>query len=135
MKHYSKDHEWVQIEDEVATMGITEYAANELEDVTFVELPEVGANFDQGEAMAVVESVKAASDVFAPVSGKVIEVNEALADSPELVNESPEEDGWFCKLEDIDEGEFDNLMNYIEYQKYVEEEKGDEEEDQEEDEE
>ncbi len=135
MKFYSKEHEWVEITGGVATIGISSYAANELGDVTFVELPETGTQFEQGEAMLVVESVKAAEDVFAPVSGKVIEVNEELVDNPEIVNESPEEEGWFCRLEGADEAELDNLMVHEDYRQYIEEvlatneEEGDEEDD------
>ncbi len=121
MKFYSKEHEWVEIAGAVATIGISSYAANELGDVTFVELPEIGTQFEQGEAMLVVESVKAAEDVFAPVSGKVIEVNEDLVDNPERVNESPEEEGWFCRLEGADEAELDNLMTHEDYEQYIEE--------------
>lgn len=119
MKYYSKEHEWVEIAGGVATMGITSYAANELGDVTFVEFPEIGTQFEQGEAMVVVESVKAAEDVFAPVSGRVIEVNEELVDNPEIVNESPEEEGWFCRLEGADEAELDNLMIHLDYEHYI----------------
>jgi glycine cleavage system H protein len=121
MKHYSKEHEWVEIVGGVATVGITSYAAKELGDVTFVEFPEIGSEFEQGDAMVVVESVKAAEDVFAPVSGKVIEVNEELTDNPELVNVSPAEEGWFCRLGGADEAELDNLLTHEEYQQYIEE--------------
>lgn len=122
MKHYSKDHEWVEITGEVAKVGISQYAAHELGDVTYVELPEMGAEFEQGDAMAVVESVKAASDVYAPVTGTVSAINEKLIDNPETVNHFPETEGWFCKLEEIDETDLDNLMTGEEYEKYVEEE-------------
>jgi glycine cleavage system H protein len=125
MKYYSKEHEWVEIEDGIATVGITVFAAEELGDVTYVELPPIGEEFEQGEAMCVIESVKAASDVFAPLTGKVGTINESLADSPELVNESPEEDGWICKLDDVDEAETDNLMSLNDYNQYIADEKGD----------
>lgn len=119
MKHYTEEHEWVEVEDGVATMGISEYAARELGDITFVELPEKGSEFGQGDVLSVVESVKAASDVFAPVSGRVVATNRMLADRPELVNESPEEDGWICKLGEVDETELENLMTEAEYRQMV----------------
>ena len=119
MKHYTEEHEWVEVEDGVATMGISEYAARELGDITFVELPENGSEYGQGDVLSVVESVKAASDVFAPVSGRVIATNRMLADRPELVNESPEEDGWICKLGEVDETELENLMTEAEYRQMV----------------
>lgn len=96
---YTEDHEWVKVDGDTATVGITGYAAEQLGDVVFVELPEVGANYDKGADMAVVESVKAASDVYAPVSGEVLEANEKLADTPETVNEAPEGDGWFARID------------------------------------
>ncbi|MEE8402497.1 MAG: glycine cleavage system protein GcvH [Candidatus Hydrothermarchaeaceae archaeon] len=119
MKYYSKEHQWAEIADQTATVGITKHAADELGDITFVELPEIGDEFEQGEEMFVIESVKAASDVFSPLSGKVTAVNEDLVDSPETVNDSPEANGWFCKLEEIDEAELDNLMSYSEYCGYI----------------
>jgi len=119
MKYYSEEHEWVEVEEGVATIGITEYAAHELGDITFVELPEKGSGFGQGDVLCVVESVKAASDVFAPVSGRVTATNRILVDRPELMNESPEEDGWICKLADVDESELDNLMSETEYRQMV----------------
>ncbi len=134
MKHYSKEHEWVEIDEETATVGITTFAAEELGDVTYVELPPVGEEFEQGEAMCVIESVKAASDIYAPLSGRVAVINEALADNPELVNESPEEEGWICKLEEVDERETENLMSFGDYNDYIEEEKGEEFEDDQEEE-
>lgn len=96
--HYTKDHEWLCLEDNVATIGITDHAQDSLGDITFVELPEVGANFGAGEAFGVVESVKAASDLFMPVKGEVLEINEDLLDAPEQVNESPYENGWMIKI-------------------------------------
>ena len=119
MKYYTEEHEWVEVEEEVATVGISEYAARELGDITFVELPEQGSEFGQGDVLTVVESVKAASDVFAPVSGRVISANRILADRPELMNESPEEDGWICKLADVDEKELENLMTDAEYRQMI----------------
>jgi len=95
---FTKDHEWVRIDGDVATVGITTHAQDQLGDITFVELPEVGRSVDKGDAFAVVESVKAASDVYAPVAGEVIEVNGALDESPQLVNEAAESDGWFARI-------------------------------------
>jgi glycine cleavage system H protein len=120
MKYYSKEHQWAEIADQTATVGISKYAVDELGDITFVELPEIGDKFEQGEEMFVIESVKAASDVFSPLSGKVTAINEDLVDNPETDNDSPEENGWFCKLEKIDETELDNLMSYSEYCDYIE---------------
>jgi len=134
MKHYSKEHEWVEIDEGTATMGITTFAAEELGDVTYVELPQVGDEFEQGEAMCVIESVKAASDIYAPLSGRVTAVNEELAENPEIINESPEEEGWSCKLEDVDERETENLLSFGDYNEYIEEEKGEDFEDDEEEE-
>ncbi|OYW95443.1 MAG: glycine cleavage system protein H, partial [Caulobacterales bacterium 32-67-6] len=92
---FTKDHEWVSLDGDVATIGITAYAAEQLGDVVFVETPEVGKSVTAGEGLAVVESVKAASDVYAPLSGEVLEANAALAEAPETVNQAPESDGWF----------------------------------------
>ena len=96
---YTKEHEWVRVDGEIATVGISEHAQEQLGDVVFVELPEVGRQVSRGDAMAVVESVKAASDVYAPIGGEVVEVNAALNDDPALVNSGAEGAGWFCKLE------------------------------------
>lgn len=112
---YTKDHEWVTVDGDIATMGITQFAAEALGDVVFVELPEVGATFKQGADMAVVESVKAASDVYAPVSGEITEVNDALGDAPETVNEGPESGGWFCRMKLANAGELDALMDRAAY--------------------
>ncbi|MBK8196942.1 MAG: glycine cleavage system protein GcvH [Acidobacteria bacterium] len=108
---YTKDHEWVTVHNDLATVGITHYAENALGDIVFVELPDVGKEFKQGDDMAVVESVKAASDVYAPISGKVIEVNAVLNEKPETVNESPRESGWFCVLEIKDGAQIAGLMD------------------------
>ncbi len=118
---YTKDHEWVRVEGAVCTVGITSFAAEQLGDVTYVELPEVDAAAKQGEVVAAVESVKAASDVYAPVSGRVAAINEALDAQPELVNASPYGDGWFFKLADVEEGELADLMDAAAYEAYVEE--------------
>ena len=108
---YTEDHEWVTVHGDLATVGITRFAAEQLGDVVFVEVPEVGKVVKRGDDMAVVESVKAASDVYAPMSGKVIEANTALAEAPEKVNEHPESEGWFCVIEYSDGSETKGLMD------------------------
>lgn len=116
---FSKEHEWVRVEGNVGVVGITTYAADQLGDVTFVELPRVGKEVKQFEALAGIESVKAASDIYAPVSGKVVEINEALDATPELVNESAEENAWLAKIEIADEADLKNLMSREAYEEYV----------------
>jgi glycine cleavage system H protein len=116
---YTKEHEWVRAEGELATMGISDHAQEQLGDVVFVELPPVGKRVGRNDALAVVESVKAASDVYAPVGGEVVEVNEALNDEPALVNSGAESSGWFCRLKLADPGELDQLMDAAAYQAYV----------------
>ncbi len=118
---YTKDHEWVRVIDGTARIGITEYAQNELGDVVFVELPAPELIVEEGEGFAVVESVKAVSDIYAPVSGTVKAVNEALEDSPELVNESPFDEGWIAELEINDESQLKDLMTADEYDALLEE--------------
>lgn len=118
-RYFTEDHEWIDVDGETATVGITEYAQSQLGDIVFVEVPEEGKAVSKGDDAAVVESVKAASDVYAPVSGTVIEGNEALADNPALVNEDPEGEGWFFKLTLSDTSELDSLMNDSAYQDYV----------------
>jgi glycine cleavage system H protein len=117
---YTKEHEWARLDGDVATVGISDYAQEQLGDVVFVDLPEVGKTVSQGDAMAVVESVKAASDVYAPVSGEVVEANEALGDDPALVNSGAEAEGWFCKIRLEDKSELDQLMDADAYKAYVE---------------
>ncbi|MBA3741010.1 MAG: glycine cleavage system protein GcvH [Chloroflexi bacterium] len=116
---YSKEHEWVRVEGSTATIGITSFAADELGDVVFVELPEVGATLSQFGTFGVVESVKAVSDLYAPISGEVIEVNEALRDSPELLNADAFGEGWIAKVELTDTGQLDGLMDATTYAKEV----------------
>lgn len=118
---FSKEHEWIRVEGDVATIGITQHAAEQLGDLVFVELPDVGKTVAPGDEAAVVESVKAASEVYAPVSGEVIEVNSVLADEPGKVNEAPEGDGWFMKLKLSDTSELEGLMDEAAYQAFVEE--------------
>jgi glycine cleavage system H protein len=117
---YSKEHEWVRVDGQVATVGISNHAQEQLGDVVFVELPEVGRAVAQNTAMAVVESVKAASDVYAPISGNVVEVNQALNDDPALVNGDAEGAGWFCKLEIAKPAELEGLMDGDAYRAFVE---------------
>jgi glycine cleavage system H protein len=118
-RYYTDEHEWIDVEDDIATVGITEYAQGQLGDIVFVELPEVGALIEQGKDAAVVESVKAASDVYAPITGEITEVNPALEDDPALVNSSPEDAGWFFKMTIADEGELDALMDEDGYKAFV----------------
>lgn len=120
---YSKEHEWVLVEGGVATVGITDYAQDQLGDIVFVELPAVGDKVSKEDAFGVVESVKAVSDIYAPVSGKVLEVNDDLPENPEMLNEDPYGDGWIIKIEMSDPEELDDLMNAAEYEQYVAEEK------------
>jgi glycine cleavage system H protein len=117
---FTKDHEWVEVAGDVATIGITAYAANQLGDVVFVETPETGKTVKAGDGLAVVESVKAASDVYAPISGEVVEANAGLSETPETVNQSPEEHGWFVKLKLADPAELDGLMDRAAYETYLE---------------
>ena len=117
---YSKDHEWVKIDGDTATVGITQYAQEQLGDVVFVELPDVGKKVEQGKQMATVESVKAASEVYAPISGEVLEVNAALGDAPATVNEDAQGKGWFAKLKVADKGQLAGLMDEGAYKKFVE---------------
>lgn len=119
---YTKDHEWVRLEGGTATVGITDHAQNALGDVVFVELPEVGRVVATGEACAVVESVKAASDVYAPLAGKITEVNSGLADNPGLINSEPTGGGWFFRIEVVDAAEFAALLDEAAYQRVVESE-------------
>lgn len=118
-RYFTDEHEWIDVDGEVATVGITDYAQSQLGDIVFVDVPEAGKTVAKGDDAAVVESVKAASDVYAPVSGTVIEGNAALADEPALVNSDPEGDGWFFKLTLADAGELDGLMDEAAYQAFV----------------
>ena len=117
--HFTKDHEWVELDGDIATIGITAYAAEQLGDVVFVELPEVGKTLKQGDGLAVVESVKAASDVYAPVSGEVTAVNAGLTDTPDTVNADPEASAWFVKLRLSNPGELDVLMDRPAYEQFL----------------
>jgi glycine cleavage system H protein len=117
---YTKDHEWVRLDGGVATVGISAYAAEQLGDVVYAELPAVGKSFKQGDDMAVVESAKTASDVYAPISGEVVEANTAITgENWPIINESPQGDGWFVKLKPSNKAEFDALMDEAAYAEYV----------------
>ncbi|MFH0918038.1 MAG: glycine cleavage system protein GcvH [Candidatus Omnitrophota bacterium] len=117
---YTKDHEWARIQGQIAYVGITDYAQHSLGDITFIQLPEVGELLKQGAYCATVESVKAASDVYAPLSGKMVAVNTQLATSPELINQSAYEKGYFFSMEISNAAEKANLMDAVAYQKYIE---------------
>lgn len=118
--YYGEDHEWVEVEDDIATIGITDYAQSKLGDIVYVELPEEGDSFEVGDAFAAVESVKSASDLYAPVSGEVIEINEELEDEPGLINEDPY-GAWVVKIRMDDESELQDLMNEADYEAHTEE--------------
>jgi glycine cleavage system H protein len=118
--HYSKDHEWLKIDGDTAVMGITDFAQKQLGDVVYVELPAVGAELTVHQTVGVIESVKAVSDIYSPVTGKVVEVNSALNDGPETLNQDPHGKGWIIKLVIKDKSELDNLLSASEYEKYVE---------------
>ncbi|RYD49860.1 MAG: glycine cleavage system protein GcvH [Sphingomonadales bacterium] len=118
-RYYTEDHEWVEVDGDIGTVGISEYAQGQLGDIVFVETPDEGKDVTKGDDVAVVESVKAASDVYSPVSGTVLEGNAALADTPELVNEDPEGDGWFFKLTLSDASEVESLMDESAYAEFV----------------
>jgi len=113
--YYAKTHEWLKVDENIATVGITDFAQNQLSDITFVELPDVGREVEAGDEVAVVESVKAASDIYAPVAGTIVEVNGDLEDSPDMINTSPYDAGWLFKLELRKEEDVDNLMSAEEY--------------------
>ena len=118
---YSEEHEWVRLEaDGSAVVGITDFAAESLGDVVFVELPEVGSSLEQFEKMGEIESVKAVSDLYSPVSGTITERNDSVIDAPELVNDSPYDSGWMLRVNLSDSAELDNLMNHVEYQAMLE---------------
>jgi len=118
---FTKDHEWIRIEGETATVGITDYAQQQLGDVVFVELPDVGKGLERGKDAAVVESVKAASEVFAPVDGQVTEINKLLQDQPDTVNSDPQGEGWFFRIKLADIAQLDALMTEAEYNNMIQE--------------
>ena len=118
--YFTKEHEWVRIKDGVAAVGISDFAAHQLGDVTFVELPPLGKSVKQFEQFAAIESVKAASDIYAPLSGKIVKINELLEESPEIVNESPEDAAWIAWLEPSNLDELKNLMTQVQYDEFRE---------------
>jgi glycine cleavage system H protein len=117
--HYSKDHEWVRVEGDTAVVGITDYAQDSLGDVVYVELPKVGEEFAANESFGSVESVKAVSEVFSPVSGEIVGINEALADEPEKVNQDPYGEGWMIRVKMSNPGEVDSLLTAAEYEDFT----------------
>jgi glycine cleavage system H protein len=119
MRYFTKEHEWIEIDGEVATVGITDYAQRQLGDIVFVELPAVGTMLAKGKEAAVVESVKAASDVYAPIEGEVTETNAALEEDPALVNTAPEGEGWFFRMTIADASQLDGLMDAEAYQAFI----------------
>ena len=120
-RYYTDEHEWIDVDGDTATIGITDFAQEQLGDIVFVEVPAAGTELARGAEAAVVESVKAASDVYSPIGGTVTEANPALEDDPALVNSSPEADGWFFKLKVADAGELDGLMDAEKYKAFCEE--------------
>lgn len=123
--HYTKDHEWIRVEGEVGTIGITDFAQDQLGDVVHVQLPRTGENFEAHATFGEIESVKTFSELYAPVSGEILEINEALADAPELVNSEPYGEGWMVKVKLSNAGEVDSLLNAIEYEDFIESQKED----------
>jgi glycine cleavage system H protein len=120
MRYFTDEHEWIDVDGDVATVGITDYAQGQLGDIVFVELPAVGTGVEKGKDAAVVESVKAASDVYAPITGEVTETNGALEEDPSLVNTAPEAEGWFFKMTIADAGQLEGLMDEPGYKAFVE---------------
>lgn len=118
--HYTNDHEWIKMEGDTAVIGITDFAQKQLGDVVYVELPEIGAQLESHQSLGVVESVKAVSDIYAPIAGEVIEVNEALNDTPETLNEDPHGDGWIIKMKAKDAAQVEKLMTVSDYEKFLE---------------
>ncbi len=118
-RKYTKEHEWIKVDGDIAIIGITDFAQDQLTDVVFVELPEVGKQIEQNGNLCVVESVKSVNDIFSPISGEIVEVNKALENSPELVNKEPFEGGWIAKIKVKNETELDKLMTTEEYNKFL----------------
>ena len=121
---YSKEHEWIKLDGDVVTIGITKHATEMLGDIVFVELPEKGSSVEKDATAGVVESTKAASDVYTPVSGEVVDINQAIVDDPSKINQDPEDSAWFFKLKIKDKTEIDSLMNKEEYEKFAKETSG-----------
>ena len=118
---YTKEHEWVKLDGNEAVIGITDHAQSQLGDITFIELPQKDNQIKQSESISTIESVKAASDIYSPVSGTITDVNSSLEDTPELINQSPYENGWICRVNVSDESELDNLMDAAAYEEYLKE--------------
>lgn len=116
---YTKEHEWVKVEDSIATIGITDHAQHELGDIVYVDLPKTGSNAEAGKTFGSVESVKAVSDIYAPVSGEIVEVNESLSSAPEKLNSDPHGDAWLIKVRVTNQDEIKQLMTAVDYQSYV----------------
>ena len=116
---YSRDHEWIRVEDDVCVLGITDFAQQELGEVVFVELPEIGSVFDANDELGTIESVKAVAEVYTPVAGEVIEVNEAVSEDPELINEEPHGDGWLLKIRFSSAADLKSMMNAEQYEEFV----------------
>ncbi len=125
---FTKEHEWVHVEGGNATIGISDYATGELGDIVYIELPEVGARVKQMDPIGTIEAVKTVAELFSPVSGEIVEVNEGIVSSPEIVNKDPYEEGWFLKIKMEDAGELDVLFNYGEYQEFLGEQESEEQE-------
>jgi glycine cleavage system H protein len=121
---YAKTHEWVKVDGDTVTMGVSDFAQSELGDITYLELPEPGESVTQSEPLGVIESVKAASDIYSPVSGEIVEANDTVVEAPESVNASPYDDAWLVKIKLSDPSELDSLMDGAAYEKFVEEEGG-----------
>jgi len=119
---YTKEHEWIDVEEGIATVGITDYAQDQLGDIVYVELPEVGSEFSTGDEFGSVESVKAVAEIYMPIAGEIVEINEGLEESPELVNKNPHDDGWIVKIKVADPSELDDLMDHEAYEEWVEQE-------------
>jgi glycine cleavage system H protein len=116
---FTKEHEWVRIMDELAIIGISDFAQEQLGDIVSIELPKTGGVFRQGQTIAIVDSVKASSDIYAPISGEIVEVNEGLIEKPEVINQSPYDLGWIAKIKPSKMGEFESLMTREEYDRYI----------------
>jgi glycine cleavage system H protein len=116
---FTKEHEWIRIMDELAIIGISDFAQEQLGDIVSIELPKAGGVFRQGQTMAIVDSVKASSDIYAPISGEIVEVNEGLIEKPEVINQSPYDSGWIAKIKPSNMEEFESLMTKEEYDRYI----------------
>jgi glycine cleavage system H protein len=123
-RRYTKSHEWIKVDGDTITMGVSDFAQSELGDITYLELPEPGEAVTKGEPLGVIESVKAASDIYSPVNGEIVEANDSVIDAPESVNSSPYDDAWLVKIKLSDQSEVDELMDSDAYEKFVEEEGG-----------